>query len=218
MAASGLSADDLGLRRDRLRAGLRLGSMAAAPVVAAFGFAAPVLLHLAANGTGPVASALARTLALGPMNTPTPPAANLYLVVGYDGSPPSSRALDGAIRLLHGRSGRIDVVYVAHIPSLDMLSAGAVAEMEVSFDEVERDLRASASKQLDGREDRWRFVRGQGLITDQLIAVAKQLGAEHPDDTVTIVVGSSSQAAHRLVGSVAVSLARHSPVPVVIVP
>jgi len=39
-AASGLTADDLGLRRDRLRSGLRLGSAAAAPVVAAFGLAA----------------------------------------------------------------------------------------------------------------------------------------------------------------------------------
>jgi membrane protease YdiL (CAAX protease family) len=38
--ASGLTADDLGLRRDRLRAGLRCGSAAAAPVVAAFGLAA----------------------------------------------------------------------------------------------------------------------------------------------------------------------------------
>jgi membrane protease YdiL (CAAX protease family) len=39
-SASGLTADDLGLRRDRLRSGLRLGSAAAAPVVAAFGLAA----------------------------------------------------------------------------------------------------------------------------------------------------------------------------------
>ena len=39
-AASGLTASDLGLRRDRLRAGLRCGSAAAAPVVAAFGLAA----------------------------------------------------------------------------------------------------------------------------------------------------------------------------------
>ena len=38
--ASGLTSADLGLRRDRLRAGLRLGSAAAAPVVAAFGVAA----------------------------------------------------------------------------------------------------------------------------------------------------------------------------------
>ena len=39
-AASGLTADDLGLRRDRLRPGLRLGAVAAAPVVAAFTLAA----------------------------------------------------------------------------------------------------------------------------------------------------------------------------------
>ena len=39
-AASGLTATDLGLRRHRLRSGLRLGSAAAAPVVAAFGLAA----------------------------------------------------------------------------------------------------------------------------------------------------------------------------------
>ena len=39
-AGSGLTAADLGLRRDRLRAGFRLGSAAAAPVVAAFGLAA----------------------------------------------------------------------------------------------------------------------------------------------------------------------------------
>ena len=152
------------------------------------------------------------------MNTPQPSSGNIFLVVGYDGSPPSIRALDAAARLLQGRSGRIDVVYVAHLPAVDMLSAGAVAEMEVSFDEIERDLRAAASKQLDGREERWRFERGQGIITDQLLAAATNLRDEHPGDTVSIVVGSSSQAAHRLVGSVAVSLARRSPVPVVIVP
>ena len=152
------------------------------------------------------------------MNTPIAANGNIFLVVGYDGSPPSIRALDAAARLLQGRSGRIDVVYVAHLPAVDMLSAGAVAEMEVSFDEIERDLRAAVSKQLDGREERWRFERGQGIITDQLLAAATNLRDEHPDDTVSIVVGSSSQAAHRLVGSVAVSLARRSPVPVVIVP
>jgi len=39
-AASGLTATDLGLRRDRLRSGLRLGSATAAPVLAAFALAA----------------------------------------------------------------------------------------------------------------------------------------------------------------------------------
>jgi nucleotide-binding universal stress UspA family protein len=152
------------------------------------------------------------------MNTPTPSTGDLFLVVGYDGSPPSRRALDAAIRLLQGRSGSIDVVYVAHVPAIDMLSASAIAEMDISFDEIERDLRASARAQMEGREERWRFERGQGVITDQLLAAATNLHDEHPDDNVVIVVGSSSQAAHRLVGSVAVSLARRSSVPVIIVP
>jgi len=146
----------------------------------------------------------------------TPP--NLYLVVGYDGSAPASRALDAAVRLLNGRNGRIDVVYVAHMPGIDMMSADAVAEEQITFDDIERDLRASAAEQLRDREERWEFERRQGLIADQLLAAAKARHESNPDDTVSIVVGSSSQALHRMLGSAAVSLARHSPVPVVIVP
>jgi nucleotide-binding universal stress UspA family protein len=48
--------------------------------------------------------------------------------------------------------------------------------------------------------------------------VAAAIRDAHADQTVVIVVGSSSRAAHRVVGSVAVSLARQSPVPLVIVP
>jgi nucleotide-binding universal stress UspA family protein len=152
------------------------------------------------------------------VNTSAPSTGNLYLVVGFDGSPPATRALDAAVGLLRDRTGDIDVVYIAHLSSLDMLSPGATAEMEASFDEVEQDLRAQASEQLSGREERWRFERRQGLITDQLIAVAGQIREIHPSDSVAIVVGSSSHAMHRMVGSVAIGLARHSPVPLVIVP
>jgi nucleotide-binding universal stress UspA family protein len=48
--------------------------------------------------------------------------------------------------------------------------------------------------------------------------VANGVREAHPGRTVVIVVGSSSHVTHRVVGSVTVSLARHSPVPVVIVP
>jgi len=152
------------------------------------------------------------------MNATVPPAANLYLVVGYDGSPPAVRALDAAVRLLHGRTGRIEVVYVAHLPSVDMLSPGAVAEMEDNFDDIARELQTAASGQLRDREERWRFERRQGLIADELIAAAADIQDAHPGDTVVIVAGSSSHATHRVVGSVAVSLARRSPVPLVVVP
>jgi nucleotide-binding universal stress UspA family protein len=152
------------------------------------------------------------------MSTPTPPAADLRLVVGYDGSPPGNRALDAAVRLLQGRMGRIDVVYVAHMPSMAALSPGAVAELETDFDDVEQELRTAADEQLRGRVEGWGFERRQGLIAEELLAAAKDLGAAHPDATVVIVVGSSSLVTHRVVGSVAVGLARHSPVPLVVVP
>jgi nucleotide-binding universal stress UspA family protein len=147
-----------------------------------------------------------------------PPATDLRLVVGYDGSPPASRALDAAVNLLRGRTGRIDVVYVAHMPSMASLSADAVSELETDFDDVEQELRTLVGEQLRGREVDWEFERRQGLIAEDLIAAANDIRAAHPHATVVIVVGSSSQVMHRVVGSVAVSLARHSPVPLVVVP
>jgi len=152
------------------------------------------------------------------MTTATPLPSNLRVVVGYDGSPPAIRALESAVALLQGRTGRIDVVYVAHLSSTVMLSADAAAEMEVDFDEIAQELRKQADEQLRGRDLAWEFEQRQGVIAEELIAAATGIQAGHPDDTVVIVVGSSSHAMHRMVGSVAVSLARHSPVPLVVVP
>jgi nucleotide-binding universal stress UspA family protein len=150
------------------------------------------------------------------VNTSAPSADDLCLVVGYDGSAPSNRALDAAVRLLRGRTGRIEVVYIAHLSSMEMFSAGALGEVEEDFDEVERELRAEAGKHLRGIEERCGFARRQGPIAEELIMVAA--AARDAYVSVVIVVGSSSHAAHRMVGSVAVNLARHSPVPLIIVP
>jgi nucleotide-binding universal stress UspA family protein len=109
-------------------------------------------------------------------------------------------------------------MYVAHMPSVAALSAGAIGELEKDFNDVEQELRAMVGEQLGGREDRWVLERRQGPIVEELLAAAKDTGAAHPDATVAIVVGSSSLVAHRVVGSVAVGLARHSHVPLVIVP
>lgn len=152
------------------------------------------------------------------MSTAIQPSTDIRLVVGYDGSPPATRALDAAVNLLQGRTGRIEVVYVAHMPSTAALSPGAVAELEIGFDDVERELRTMAAEQLAGRQESWGFERRQGLIGEELLAAARDIGAAEPRATVALVVGSSSAAAHRLVGSVAVGLARHSPFPLVVVP
>jgi nucleotide-binding universal stress UspA family protein len=152
------------------------------------------------------------------VTTAAPSGEFLHIVVGYDGSPPASRALDAAVRLLRGRTGRIEVVWVAHLSTAVMMSSGAIAEMEEGFDELEPDLRAQAAGQLDGLGLDWGFERRQGIIADELIAAAVGIRDARPGQTVVIVAGSSSSAGHRMVGSVTVSLARHSPVPVVIVP
>jgi nucleotide-binding universal stress UspA family protein len=152
------------------------------------------------------------------MSENTRPTADLHIVVGYDGSPPASRALDSAAALMGGRSGRITVVYVAHLSSTAMLSADAVAEMESDFDEIEQELRATAAERLSRLGQDWGFERRQGLIADELVAAAREILDAYPGDVVVIVVGSSSHAVHRVVGSVAVNLARHSPVPLVVVP
>ncbi len=93
------------------------------------------------------------------MTTATPSTGFLHLVVGYDGSPPASRALDAAVSLLQGRTGRLEVVYVAHLSSTVMMSAGAIAEMESDFDEIEQELRAQAAEQLRGRVETWELQR-----------------------------------------------------------
>ena len=152
------------------------------------------------------------------MTTAVPPSGFLCLVVGYDGSPPANRALDAAVRLMQGREGRIDVVYVAQLSSLAMLSPGAIAEMETDFDEIEQELRAAAAERLSASGAAWEFERRQGVVAEELIAAATAIRDAHGDETVAVIVGSSSHATHRVIGSVAVSLARHSPVPLVIVP
>jgi nucleotide-binding universal stress UspA family protein len=149
----------------------------------------------------------------------TPSVRELHLVVGFDGSPPAVRALDTAARLLSVRPpGRITVVWVAHLSSTVELSADAVAIVESDFDEVAKEQRAAAAGHLADSGLPWDFRWGQGLIAHELIAAAESVQAGRPDDVVIILVGTSSSAMHRIVGSVAVNLARHSPVPVTIVP
>jgi nucleotide-binding universal stress UspA family protein len=152
------------------------------------------------------------------MSTVLPPATDLRLIVGFDGSAPAGRALDASVRLLQGRPGRIHVVYVAHMSSMASLSAGAVAEMEADFHDIEQELRTMAAERLRGSEELWDFERRQGLIAEELLNAAKDIAVAQPAATVVIVVGSSSQVTHRVIGSVAVSLARHSPVPLIVVP
>ena len=144
--------------------------------------------------------------------------AELHLIVGFDGSPPAVRALDTSVRMLSARPpGRITVAWVAHLSSSVELSADATAIVESDFDQVADEIRAAAAERLADSELPWDFQWRQGLIPQELIAVAESVQAGRPDDMVVILVGSSSSLRHRVVGAVAVTLAPHSPVAVTIV-
>ena len=51
----------------------------------------------------------------------------LVLVVGFDGTEPALRALRSAADVLQQRPGRMDVVFVAHVPSTVALAAQAIS-------------------------------------------------------------------------------------------
>ena len=72
------------------------------------------------------------------MSPEVPPVPEAHLVVGFDGTPPATRALAAAVRLLSVRPGRITVLWVAHLTSTVELSADAIAIMESDFDKVRR--------------------------------------------------------------------------------
>jgi len=90
--------------------------------------------------------------------------------------------------------------------------------VESDFHQVARELRTTAAERLADSGLSWDFQWRQGQIAHELIAIAESAQAARQDDVVVIMVGSSSGAMHRIVGSVAVSLARHAPVPVMVVP
>ncbi len=110
------------------------------------------------------------------------------------------------------------MAWVAHLTSTVELSADAVAIVENDFDQVAQELRTAAAERLGGSGISWDFHRRQGLIAQELIVMAESAQDARPDDVVVILVGSSSSLMHRVVGSVAVNLARHSPVPIIVVP
>ena len=81
----------------------------------------------------------------------------LVLVVAYDGSEPAQRALLGAAEMLRDRDGRMEVVYVAHVPSTVSFSAQAVVAVQEGMDTEEQELTARVDETLAGTGLKWHF-------------------------------------------------------------
>lgn len=138
-------------------------------------------------------------------------------VVGFDGSEPAQRALATAARIVAGRGGAIEVVYVAHPSTSESMSALAVAEMEQTFAEIAEELKAEAGRLL-GPEQAWAFHRADGDVPRGLMAEAEAKADEDEKAQVVIVVGLPAHRYHQVIGSVPTGLVHHSRVPVLMVP
>lgn len=123
------------------------------------------------------------------------------VVVGVDGSPESDRGVRDAVRILAGRAPRV-VLVMAVDP--DVVEFGDHAEQDRC-----RDLVTERAGWFADASPAVELIGGQpGRV---LLDVARQEGAD------VVVVGRRGRGlSHRLLGSVAEHVTRHSPVPVLL--
>jgi nucleotide-binding universal stress UspA family protein len=143
----------------------------------------------------------------------------LVVVVAYDGSEPAQRALGAAAEMLRDRSGRIEVVYVAHVPGTAAFSAQAVVAVREGMDAEERELAGRVDETLAGTGLHWHFQRRNGEIARELLAAGEeQLDAEGPSAHIVLVVGGSAHKIDRYLNSTPVRVIRQDRFEVRVIP
>jgi nucleotide-binding universal stress UspA family protein len=138
------------------------------------------------------------------------------IVVGIDGSTTSLRASAYALGLARRQHSRLVAVYVGSISTMaavELSTACAVllARSE-AFRERAADLRREAEKAAQEQGVSITFVAARGDPLTELHRIAREIRAD------TIIVGASTRAGHRLVGSLSVRLVRAGKWPIMVVP
>ncbi|MGH9094546.1 MAG: universal stress protein, partial [Acidimicrobiales bacterium] len=151
------------------------------------------------------------------MSVPAEPLAALDVIVGFDGSSPSRRALAQAAATLANRTAVFHVVFVSHMPASSGFSPVGYAEVMEAQDQVAAEAEKAVAEILDAYTIPWSFERRSGGVADELLASARERRSDPDDGTQTIlVVGRSTQALHHIIGSVPVALLHRSPYAVVV--
>jgi nucleotide-binding universal stress UspA family protein len=134
------------------------------------------------------------------------------IVVGVDGSDTSLRAGAYAGGLARRQQSRLVCVYVRPSPGYTDTTPGAAGPLRQVRDDVESELRRLVDEGSAYHGLSVEFVVRVGDPLRELIIVAEELRAD------ALVVGASTRAGHRFVGSLAVGLVRAGRWPVTVVP
>ncbi|MBE1537818.1 universal stress protein [Actinomadura algeriensis] len=134
------------------------------------------------------------------------------IVTGVDGSDTSLRAAAYAWGLARRGGARLLLVHVTPITSLSTLTPGGAAVMQEAAEEIVRDLEDEVRRACEQAPVDYEIVTAHG---DPYVVLARFADESRAD---AVVVGASTQAGHRLIGSVAVRLVRAGRWPVTVVP
>ena len=140
----------------------------------------------------------------------------MVILVGVDDSVTSLRAGAYAAGLARRQGARLVCVYVEQPSALYGATAGAgaavIAEQERAFSETAADMKRRIEEGAADRGVPITFVVAAGDPYHELRRVADEVRAD------AVVVGASTSAGHRLVGSLAVRLVKAGRWPVTVVP
>ena len=140
----------------------------------------------------------------------------MVILVGIDDSVTSLRAGAYAVGLARRQGARLVCVYVEQRSAMYGAAAGAgaaaIAEQERALAETAADLKRRVEEGAVDRDVRVTFVAAAGDPYHELRRVADEVRAD------AVVVGASTKAGHRLVGSLAVRLVKAGRWPVTVVP
>jgi nucleotide-binding universal stress UspA family protein len=137
------------------------------------------------------------------------------IVVALDGSECSGQALEVALNLAKSEGARLGVCSVVD-PVMIAGTAPAAPAMEIVYRDMEADAQLLVSDAVSKAQQRGLTASGEtrsGVAAFQILSFAKEAGAD------AIVMGTHGRGGLRrlVMGSVAETVLRESPVPVVIV-
>jgi nucleotide-binding universal stress UspA family protein len=134
------------------------------------------------------------------------------LLVGVDGSDTSLRAAAYAAGMARRQQARLVILYVRPFSAGPGIEAGAVTSMQEAYDAVAAELRRNAEEQAPRLGIDVVVVERDGNPFTEIVRLAGEIQAD------AVIVGASTKAGHRFVGSLAVHLVRVSRWPVTVVP